>query len=142
MRYAIPTTTKSSAAIFVLLVTFIYNEQIFFIFEFKMTVAILIQEKLGDIKEINLDISPSKNEIFKILCGSPTFIGQWPELDVVIIKREVEGETNLNLLPYPFDNEIVESPILLVRMDENSDPRDFTLEEYLRFVRRNKRIAT
>jgi hypothetical protein len=107
-----------------------------------MTVAILIQEKLGDIKEINLDISPSKNEIFKILCGSPTFIGQWPELDVVIIKREVEGETNLNLLPYPFDNEIVESPILLVRMDENSDPRDFTLEEYLRFVRRNKRIAT
>jgi len=107
-----------------------------------MTLAILIQEKLGDIQEINLDITPSKNEIFKILGGSPTFIGQWPELDVVILKREFNLEMNHNILPYPFGDEIVESPILLIRMDENSDPRDFTLEEYVSFGCRNKRITT
>jgi hypothetical protein len=105
-----------------------------------MTVAILINEKLGDINEIDLDICPAKNEIYNLLGGSQTFIGQWPEIDVVIIKREMEGELNQNVLPYPFDTEVVESPILLIRMDENSDPRDFTLEQYLSFAGRNKRI--
>jgi hypothetical protein len=40
-----------------------------------MTLAVLIKEKLGDIHEIELDIDPRKNEIFKILSGSQTFIG-------------------------------------------------------------------
>lgn len=105
-----------------------------------MTVAILIKEQFGDLRQIELDIDPKKNEIFKLLSGSPTFIGQWPDLDVVIMKAQRATTLNENTLPPPFDTEEVHGSILLVRMDENSDPRDFTLEEYLNFTRRNKRL--
>ena len=51
-----------------------------------MTRAILINEERNSIKEIDIDISPEKNEIFKILKGKASFVGQWPDEDVVIIK--------------------------------------------------------
>ena len=96
-----------------------------------MTKAILIHETEGNIEEIDLDIDPSKNEIFLLLCGRQTFIGQWPDIDVVIMKPEDGTNRNDNVLPAPFDVEEVYGKILLVRMDENSDPQDFTLREYL-----------
>ena len=95
-----------------------------------MTKAILIHETEGNIEEIDLDIDPSKNEIFLLLCGRQTFIGQWPDIDVVIMKPENGSTKNDNILPPPFDVEEVYGKILLVRMDENSDPQDFTLREY------------
>lgn len=105
-----------------------------------MTKAVLIKEQFGNIVEIDLDIDPRKNEIFKILSGSPTFIGQWAEIDVVIMKAQYAEKINNNTLPHPFNNEEVRGSILLVRMDENSDPRDFDIEEYLAFAKRNKRL--
>ena len=51
-----------------------------------MTIAVLIHEEGGKLEEINLDIDPVKNEIYKILSGRATFIGQWPDIDVVILK--------------------------------------------------------
>ena len=106
-----------------------------------MTLAVLIKEELGDVRQIELDIDPRKNEIFQLLSGSPTFIGQWPDLDVVIMKAQYAEKINSNTIPPPFENEEVKGSVLLVRMDENSDPRDFTLEEYLGFVRRNKSLT-
>jgi hypothetical protein len=105
-----------------------------------MTKAILIRETEGNIEEIDLDIDPSKNEIFLLLCGRQTFIGQWPEIDVVIMKPEDGTRINDNVLPTPFDVEEVYGKILLVRMDENSDPQDFTLQEYESFCLRHKRL--
>ena len=106
-----------------------------------MTLAVLIREELGDVRQIELDIDPKKNEIFLLLSGSPTFIGQWPDLDVVIMKPQYGSSLNNNKLPPPFDTEEVRGSILLVRMDENSDPRDFTLEEYLSFSRGHKSLT-
>ena len=106
-----------------------------------MTLAVLIREQYGDIRQIELDIDPRKNEIFILLSGRPTFIGQWPDLDVVIMKPEYNKIPNNNRLPPPFNEEDVCGSILLVRMDENSDPRDFTLEEYLGFVRGDESIT-
>ena len=106
-----------------------------------MTIAVLIKEQLGAIQEIDLDIEPSKNEIFLRLGGPATFIGQWPDLDVVIIRCRHGESLNQNTLPTPFKTEEVYGPILLVRMDENSDPRDFTLEEYLGFIRGDESIT-
>lgn len=100
-----------------------------------MNKAILIREKLGDMIEINLDISPHKNEIFKLLEGRQTFIGQWPDIDVVIMKPEDGKVKNENTLPHPFDTEEIYGKVLLVRMDEYSEPRDFTLREYRRYKR-------
>jgi hypothetical protein len=100
-----------------------------------MTKAVLIHEGLGDVVEIDLDINPVKNEIFKTLQGPATFVGQWPELDVVIMKRaSAEGEQNNNTLPSPFSGECILGKILLVRMDVDSEPQDFTLDEYNRFI--------
>lgn len=108
-----------------------------------MTKAILIHEKLGATEEIDLDIAPAKNQIYKLLKGRATFIGQWPDLNVCIMKPEKNGLLkNENTLPRPFSTEEVYGKILLVRMDEESEPRDFTLAEYESFCRgRNKCVA-
>ena len=100
-----------------------------------MTRAVLINEKRNDIHEIHVDISPYKNEIFKILRGKASFLGQWPDEQVVIVKTEPEDSLselliNSNRLPRPFTNMIVHGRILLLRMDNNADPQDFTLKEY------------
>lgn len=105
-----------------------------------MTLAVLIREELGDIRQIELDIDPKKNEIFLLLSGSPTFIGQWPDLDVVIMKPQYGSSLNNNKLPPPFDTEEVRGSILLVRMDEESEPQDFTLAEYLSFFGGDKSV--
>lgn len=100
-----------------------------------MTRALLIHTTLGNIEEIDLDITPSKNEIYTLLGGKATFIGQWPDFEVVIIRAVHASVPNENRLPPPFECEDVMGPILLVRMDENSDPQDFTLRDY-RILRR------
>lgn len=105
-----------------------------------MNKVILIHETKGSIEEIYLDISPVKNQIFLLLGGPQTFIGQWPDIDVVIMKAENATTKNENELPHPFNNEDVYGKILLVRMDENSEPQDFTLNEYESFSNRNKRL--
>lgn len=105
-----------------------------------MNKAILIHETKGCVEEIHLDISPTKNQIFLMLGGPQTFIGQWPDIDVVILKAENASTKNENELPHPFNNEEVYGKILLVRMDENSDPQDFTIKEYESFCTRNKRL--
>ena len=97
-----------------------------------MTKAVLIGEQENDMSEIDLDIT----QIFLILKGPATFIGKWPELDVVIMKcRESIFELGLNhnVLPAPFDTEAVAGAVLLVRMNADSDPEDFTLSEYYKF---------
>ena len=95
-----------------------------------MTIAVLIHEEEDKLEEINLDIDPVKNEIYKILSGRATFIGQWPDIDVVILKCVQATKLNQNTLPTPFHMEEVYGKILLVRMDENSEPKDFTLKEF------------
>lgn len=105
-----------------------------------MNKAILIHEEKENVEEIYLDISPQKNQIFLLLGGPQTFIGQWPDINVVILKAENGLTENENELPAPFHEEKVLGKILLVRMDENSDPQDFTLREYESFFARNKRI--
>ena len=106
-----------------------------------MTIAVLINEKRNKIDEINIDISPEKCEIFKILRGKASFVGQWPEKDVVILKCDdsiFDLEVNENRLPRPFTNMIILGKILLVRMDEYSEPQDFTLQEYHEMTQKSK----
>ena len=98
-----------------------------------MTLAVLINEKRNDIHEIDVDISPEKNEIYRILRGKATFLGQWPEKSVVILTCEsspFDLKMNVNRLPRPFTNMSVFGRIILIRMDEDSEPQDFTLKEY------------
>ncbi len=106
-----------------------------------MTLAVLINEERNDIVEIVIDISPEKNEIFNILKGKASFIGQWPDEDVVILKcseSRIQLNLNQNRLPRPFTNMFILGKILLIRMDEYSDPQDFTLKEYHKLARESR----
>lgn len=98
--------------------------------------AILISEEEGNITEISVDISSEKREIFKILKGPATFIGQCYETNIVAMKcRESVFDLmeNRNKLPKPFDEETgICGPVLLIRMNEKAEPEDFTFEEYSR----------
>jgi hypothetical protein len=98
-----------------------------------MVKCVLISEQLGNIEEIE---TPLSSDMFYILKGPGTFIGQYEDLDVVVMKcREscIELCVNQNRLPPPLDNEEVLGPILLVRMNKNSEPEDFTYEEFTRY---------
>jgi hypothetical protein len=95
-----------------------------------MITAVLVHEQLGAIEDIQLDTT----KIYNILGGRATFIGQWPEIDVVIMKAVTAERENENQLPPPFHEERVDGKILLVRMDEDSEPQDFTSQEYLAWV--------
>lgn len=98
-----------------------------------MVKCVLISEQLGAIEEIETSLD---RDLYCILKGTGTFVGQYEDIDVVIMKcREsfMELSTNQNRLPHPFENEIVMGPVLLVRMNQNSEPEDFTHEEFTRY---------
>jgi hypothetical protein len=47
---------------------------------------------------------------------------------------------NENILPKPFEDEEVYGKILLMRMDENSDPQDLTVDEYMLLFSGDERV--
>ena len=99
-----------------------------------MTIAVWIEEQKDRIQEVDIDVDST--DTFRLLKGPGTFIGQWPEIEVVIMKcREscIELMANENVLPPPFDKEMTKGSVLLIRMDEAAEPRDFTLTEYRQF---------
>ena len=98
-----------------------------------MTQCVLISEEDGNISDVTISIKGT--DLYRVLKGTATFIGQFPDSDIVIMKCDVSNFQlleNRNKLPEPFHDEIVLGPILLIRMDENADPQDFTVSEYLR----------
>lgn len=99
-----------------------------------MITAVLIHEQLGAMENIQLDI----NNIYNVLGGRATFIGQWPEIDVVIMKAVTAEKENENRLPPPFHDEHTNGKILLIRMDEHSEPQDFTCQEYQAWVEQTR----
>jgi hypothetical protein len=98
-----------------------------------MVKCVLISEQFGNIEEIE---TPLSSDMFYILKGPGTFMGQYEDLDVVVMKcREsfMDLSNNQNRLPPPYHDELVLGPILLVRMNQDAEPEDFTLEEYTRY---------
>jgi len=45
-----------------------------------------------------------------------------------------DRERNENILPPPFSRERILGKVLLMRMDIDSEPQDFTLDEYNKFI--------
>ena len=94
--------------------------------------CVLISEEEGNISDTKVDIKG--NDLYKLLKGTATFIGQFPDTDIVIMKCDVSQfqlYENRNKLPEPFHDEVVIGPILLIRMDDDANPVDFTVSDYL-----------
>ena len=97
-----------------------------------MVTCVLVSEEEGNVSE--MDVNIHGNDIYRILKGTGTFIGQFPDTDIVIMKCDksfFELLENRNKLPDPFHDEVVFGPILMIRMDENAEPQDFKVSDYL-----------
>ena len=86
----------------------------------------------GKVVEKELDMTPKVDIVTKVLGGAATIVGQYKNGAVVMkLKDPKESmEHNEATLPAPFEKEAVQGKILLVRMDENAEPQDFTKEDY------------
>mmetsp|Transcript_14910 Transcript_14910/g.20870 ORF Transcript_14910/g.20870 Transcript_14910/m.20870 type:complete len:218 (-) Transcript_14910:120-773(-) len=94
----------------------------------------------GKTKELKLDMTPRLNTPGSTLGGPVTFLGAMGEIDVVIMARRDQEDLpeNQHSLPKPFNKMKVNGDMLLVRMNEDAIPEEFTLEEYNKHVEKKK----
>eukprot|EP00465_Bigelowiella_longifila_P009134 CAMPEP_0185254464 /NCGR_PEP_ID=MMETSP1359-20130426/3263_1 /TAXON_ID=552665 /ORGANISM="Bigelowiella longifila, Strain CCMP242" /LENGTH=221 /DNA_ID=CAMNT_0027837491 /DNA_START=20 /DNA_END=685 /DNA_ORIENTATION=- len=94
----------------------------------------------GKAKEMKLDMTPRLNTPGSTLGGPVTFLGAMGEIDVVIMARRDQENLpeNQHSLPKPFNKMKVNGDMLLVRMNEDAVPEEFTLEEYNKHVEKKK----
>jgi hypothetical protein len=73
--------------------------------------------------------------VAEILGRPVTFLGQWEKLQIIIVcVRDSNGcPENTHKLPMPFTDDDVKGDLLLMKVDENAVPRDFTTKEYNEF---------
>ena len=96
----------------------------------------------GVAKEVTLDMTPKKDEPAKLLGGTISIEGSYPDMDVVVMaRREPENDTaaNPHKLPSPFDRKEIKGSMVLVRMDEEAEPKPLTLKEYEAFCEERKK---
>ena len=96
-------------------------------------VKVVVLEPSGTEIELDINLDPKRNELYKFLDGTVTFIGQLVGTDVVIVKATRHLVPNTHRLPPPFSSEEVYGPIVLIRMDQSAEPRDYHLEEYRQY---------
>jgi hypothetical protein len=97
-----------------------------------MVNCVLISEEEDCITDIDIDIK--SDDLYRVLKGTGTFIGQLPDTEIVIMKCDksyFELIENRNRLPEPFHQEIVLGPILLIHMDSDANPQDYTVSTFL-----------
>ena len=102
------------------------------------TVKCVLLDVNGEAKEIDVDMTPKKQEVTKLLGGQTSFVGQWEQIGVIVCcasQRDVSEnvEKNPHKLQPPFHQAEVRGPIVLTRSGENGEPLDFTLSEYKEF---------
>jgi hypothetical protein len=92
-----------------------------------MVRCVLISEDPGNISEIETRLD---SDLYQILKGPGTFIGQIG--DIVIMKCEksqFDLMENRNVIPGV--TEVIHGPILLVKMDENAEPQNLSIDEWV-----------
>lgn len=127
----------------------------------------LIREKL--IEEVEIDTTPRKSMVAKILGGPFTFLGQYEDEGTVLMIRKTEGMDPLELPPFnvhtlqpPFDETEVRGDILVMKvaptkeeLDDEDGAQvekievptndefflDYTKEEYVAFASRTDVVA-
>ena len=90
--------------------------------------CVLVAEEQNHIIEIDCSLK----DTYRYLKGTTTIIGSIPELDAVILNcRESPFDlmVNRNTFCLPIEEKYIMGPILIVRMDENSEHQDLTLSE-------------
>ena len=89
--------------------------------------------KNGVPMEVSLDMTPKVCAPALQLGGTATICASYDDIDVIVMKLRTPADdmpVNPHTLPAPFQEFVVNGPMLFIRMDQNSEPKDFTLEEY------------
>ena len=97
----------------------------------------LLLKTNGDIKEITLDMSLYTNNISLLLNDKLTFLGQilrephYTNAVILYGKNSLKKNLPKNtcIIPKPFINDIY-GDIFIISMDKNSEPQDFTIQDY------------
>lgn len=80
--------------------------------------AVLLETN-GNMKQIVYDCTPKLNKIQEIIKSPPTIIGEWTELQVMLVGGIYNDDDNTlvnkNKLRFPFNNESFKGDILLVK---------------------------
>jgi hypothetical protein len=91
----------------------------------------------GSEEEMDVDMTPSLGKCQEILGGALTFLGQWEDLQVVILISKPDPANDLppnkHKLQHPFSTEMVFGDILLTRSDDDGEAGHFDLTEYTTF---------
>jgi hypothetical protein len=90
-------------------------------------------EASGELRQVRLDMTPSRDAVSQQLGGLATFVGQFSRQGVcVLCLRDPEPEVpaNAGKLPYPLEEEQVNGAALMIRMSDESEPLDFSLEDF------------
>ncbi|CAM9094032.1 unnamed protein product, partial [Ectocarpus fasciculatus] len=91
----------------------------------------------GTEEEIEVDMTPSLRRCQEILGGELTFLGQWEDLQVVIlVSKDQSGKgakKNRHKLQPPFHAATAYGDILLTRSDDDGEAAPFRLSEYTAF---------
>ena len=89
------------------------------------------------IQEVTLDMSLYTNNISLLLNDKLTFLGQLLRepihTNAVIIYGANSHKNNLpknTLIPKPFHNNTIYGDIFIISMDHNSEPQNFTIQDY------------
>jgi len=103
------------------------------------TVQAVLLKTDGSAQQVAYDSTPSRNHVADILGAPPSIIGQYLELDLIVVGpryvlRPEEFPRNEHKLRYPFNNDTFHGDIFLYRFDKNCVVRDFTLSEYEQFA--------
>mmetsp|Transcript_25516 Transcript_25516/g.41178 ORF Transcript_25516/g.41178 Transcript_25516/m.41178 type:complete len:258 (+) Transcript_25516:19-792(+) len=100
-------------------------------------VQAVVMEASGALKEITIDMTPKKNKVAEVLGGPATFVGQYRKGGVVLMQlrdpTEKDAENKGEFL-FPVKLGVAEEPVrgdvLMLRMNKDAEPEDFTLEDY------------
>ena len=101
----------------------------------------------GTTEECLIDMSPRKKLVQQKLGGQITFLGQWEDLEVILIISANQPDTNstssenaflLNKhkLQPPFHNTDIYGDILLTRSDSAGNPKHLPINEYTDFTKK------
>jgi len=92
----------------------------------------------GSISNYTLDMAPLTNNIGELLDDKITFLGQLVrepmKCNAIIMYSKNTKQRKLPLnkckLPAPFQDETIYGDIFIICMDEESEPQNFTIDDY------------
>ena len=96
----------------------------------------------GTICEKTLELGMKSENLYNEIGGRTSFVGQYIDINVVVVKLldSIGQEQNTHRLPKPLHKEIVHGPIVLIRIDDDGEPKNFTLDEWNNYLRNNFNI--